>query len=200
MTITAVKLLDSTEYKVMPWKNGLGTTAQIDLCPADGEFPAVLQGNDFFWRLSSATVQSDNPFSQFPGCDRLLAVLHGTGLSLNDKKLLPNEVYHFSGDELIQGNLLGGPVADLGLIFCRKKVQAEMSFYSVAAGNELGLLLRKETHYLFCTEGAFQLSWNEENFKIEAGNCLRLDQTSPTQITIESLQNLKIYLIQISCR
>ncbi|MBM3526239.1 MAG: HutD family protein, partial [Alphaproteobacteria bacterium] len=53
----------------MPWKNGLGRTAEIARAPATGEA--------FDWRLSIATIAADGAFSVFPGCERTLVPIAG---------------------------------------------------------------------------------------------------------------------------
>ena len=50
----------------MPWKNGGGETAEIAVSPPGAAL------DDFDWRLSMARVETDGPFSAFPGIDRTL--------------------------------------------------------------------------------------------------------------------------------
>lgn len=148
------KKISISEYKTMPWKNGLGVTAQIALVPEGASFPE----GDFLWRLSSATVRTSSAFSLFPGCDRLLVVWKGEGLKLNGKLLLPNEPLRFSGEEPIDCELLGDEVNDVGIIFNREKVRAEMTTESLGAGEKKSMGAGQSHHYLFCAEGSFSMS------------------------------------------
>ena len=59
------------DYRLMPWKNGLGTTTEIAIHPAEAD----LAGQPFDWRVSMADVTTDGEFSRFPGYDR--SILHG---------------------------------------------------------------------------------------------------------------------------
>lgn len=59
-----LQIIKKDEYQVMPWKNGKGFTSQIDINPAT----ATLAGQNFLWRISSATIKGSDPFPQFPGC------------------------------------------------------------------------------------------------------------------------------------
>lgn len=102
----------------MPWKNGLGVTAEIDRIPG-GDGP-------YLWRLSQATIQADAPFSVFENYDRWLAVWRGGPIFLNDRKLEPLDPVRFPGDEDVFCRLDGPPALDVGLIFDRTKVNAEM--------------------------------------------------------------------------
>lgn len=133
----------------MPWKNGQGSTEQIDINPAGARFPE----GDFLWRLSSAHVGASGPFSVFPGCDRLLVVLNGQGLSLNGKTMGPFTPFQFSGEESIQADLLQDAVVDLGLIYRRDKVRAEMSVVQIPAMASQEISATSGSAYLYCVSG-----------------------------------------------
>lgn len=101
----------------MQWKNGGGWTAEIDRFP---------QSDRYAWRLSQATVSSDGPFSVFSGYDRWLMVWKGEGLYLNNRRIPPLAPYRFSGDQSIDCRRVGKEILDIGLIFDRTQVNAEM--------------------------------------------------------------------------
>ena len=61
-----MRILRAPDYRVMPWKNGGGTTTEVAVSPEGA-------GLDHFdWRISMARVEQDGPFSTFPGIDRTL--------------------------------------------------------------------------------------------------------------------------------
>lgn len=184
------KKISISEYKTMPWKNGLGVTAQIALVPEGASFPE----GDFLWRLSSATVRTSSAFSLFPGCDRLLVVWKGEGLKLNGKLLLPNEPLRFSGEEPIDCELLGDEVIDVGLIFDHAKVQAEMTTEVLSSGPERNIKVDQGEHYLFCGEGGFIA----QDLTIQEGETLHL--TSGMEIKITSLKGCRYFHIQVRSR
>ena len=72
-----MRLIRSKSYRRMPWKNGGGETTEIAVSPQNASLEA------FDWRVSMARVESDGPFSAFPGIDRTLAVLEGQGIELD---------------------------------------------------------------------------------------------------------------------
>lgn len=109
----------------MKWKNGGGETFEIALSPPDS---SLLHMN-FDWRLSSATVASDGPFSLFPGYERLLVVWQGSGLKLNGEILEPLKVFKFSGDDKMEAELVQGSVRDLGLIYNSQVLEARMQIH-----------------------------------------------------------------------
>lgn len=61
-------------YRVMPWRNGRGSTLEIAREPAKGE--------DFAWRLSLADIDRDGEFSAYRGYRRALALVAGKSLQL----------------------------------------------------------------------------------------------------------------------
>lgn len=98
-----------------PWKNGGGATAEVAVHPAGAGF------DDFAWRISLADVESNGPFSSFPGIDRTLILLHGDGLSLDvDGELhrldARSPMLAFSGDAVTTGTLAGGPIRDCNVM------------------------------------------------------------------------------------
>lgn len=162
-----VKLLKNSQYQMMPWKNGLGMTAQIDIFPEGATFPS----DEFLWRISSATVATSSTFSAFVGCDRWLVAWKGAGLILNDVPLLPQQPLHFAGEEHIHCRLKNEePVVDVGLIYRRDRIEASLQVQYLKKTSTEILCLNSEVAYLFCTQGAFSVAGNF----VEAGDTVKL--------------------------
>ena len=94
------------------WRNGGGWTRELLAWPS---------ANDWRVRVSVADIESDGPFSSFPGVQRFFAVLEGAGVELTvdgrPQQVRPDgAVAHFSGDATTQCRLLGGPTRDLNLM------------------------------------------------------------------------------------
>lgn len=157
-------------YKVMPWKNGRGTTAQIAMDSEQSVFP-----ENFLWRVSSAQVTSNDPFSIFDGCRRALVVVQGQGLLLNDVELKPLVPYFFSGNEQIDCRLIEGPVVDLGVIFNTQKVKVGME---VLKGSEIKLQCSEGIQFLYLVEGDAKFSAGV----LQQGDTLKL--AAPESITL----------------
>lgn len=107
-------LLTPSDYRVMPWKNGAGTTREILAYPSDAD--------DFDWRLSIADVEADGAFSTFPGYARTIMLLEGNGMRLQtddapaveiNRKFDPHE---FDGGARTHCTLLDGPVRDFNVM------------------------------------------------------------------------------------
>ena len=120
------QLLDAGHYRLMPWKNGLGTTHEIAVYPPG----AKLAAGDFLWRVSLADVVSDCDFSLFPGFDRTIALVSGKGMELNfdqtsanARLVVPGASRRFSGEWLTHCRLLDGPVRDFNVMTARGKAE-----------------------------------------------------------------------------
>lgn len=108
-----IEILDSRDFKEMPWKNGKGTTTEL--------FKMTLSSGNLAFRLSKAKVESNGPFSIFPEIERILCLLKGKGLLVEGAQTK----HHFStaytalvfqGEEEIVGTLLEGPVIDFNVM------------------------------------------------------------------------------------
>lgn len=179
------KLLSSSDYRTMPWKNGQGVTEQMAIHPADAIFPK----DRFLWRLSSARIHSRNSFSLFPGFDRVLTVWQGEGLFLNGTKLPAMTPYAFSGDDKIDCEIQGKEVIDVGLIYRRDLFTAEMTVRDflktekMSAGNE--------TQFFFVADGEIFF----QNQKAETGDTFWFQEES-----IEIVPSGKCRCLQITLR
>ncbi|WP_214472805.1 HutD family protein [Mesorhizobium sp. dw_380] len=117
-----MRVLRAADYRVMPWKNGGGTTTEIAVSP-DG---AGL--DDFDWRVSMARVESSGPFSNFAGIDRTLSVLEGEGIVLDiagqpEARLTPaSQPFSFPADMPTSAALIAGPIADLNVMTRRGRM------------------------------------------------------------------------------
>jgi environmental stress-induced protein Ves len=151
---TGMLRISHSNYKMMPWQNGLGVTAEIDRLPA-GDGP-------YLWRFSQAAIRTDASFSIFSGYDRWLAVWRGGPIFLNDLKVAPLEPVRFSGDEDTFCRLADSPVQDVGLIFDRSKVDAKMSVVEGFVN-----LPQSCVHYIF---------------DVESGDTMKFDQAAELSV------------------
>lgn len=112
-----------------PWKNGGGVTRTLAVSPAGAGI------DTFDWRLSAADIDTDGPFSPFPGIDRVLVLLRGTDLVLtvdgHDHPLThPGDRLAFPGEAAVHGRLQAGPTWDLNVMVRRGRVQAQVDVRS----------------------------------------------------------------------
>ncbi|MBC8037326.1 MAG: HutD family protein [Rhizobiales bacterium] len=126
----------AANYRVMPWKNGGGTTTEL--------YVEGSGGAAFLWRVSIADVAADGPFSIFAGYDRHIMAIEGSGMVLNGGPNGPIEVNpkfiprSFSGDWSIDSRLIAGPVRDFNLMSRRESVESSLACIEVTESLQLG--------------------------------------------------------------
>lgn len=116
----------------VPWKNGLGVQYEIT---CDGSLP-----DDWTWRLSTADITQDVPFSSFPGVTREFCVADGNGVVLNingvDHRCEPGSVTTFRGEDVVFATLIDGPMRALNLMV--RDGSISRSLRRGAAGQKIG--------------------------------------------------------------
>ncbi|AOG25145.1 HutD/Ves family protein [Acidovorax sp. RAC01] len=139
-----------------PWKNGGGSTQELACWPPGADM------NRFEWRVSLATVDRPGPFSVFPGIDRQIMLLGGDGLHLRspawEHRLEPRwQPFSFSGDDAVDGAMLGGTSKDFNLMLRRGVWRGALNVVSEAQGpvaGEAGLAMVLEGEWLWSVPGA----------------------------------------------
>jgi environmental stress-induced protein Ves len=135
----------------MRWKNGGGETAEIAVSPPGAALDA------FDWRLSMARVETDGPFSAFPGIDRTLVILEGEGIRLAVGDGTPVtltqdcEPHAFPADTPAVAHLVGGPVADLNFMSRRGRVRHSLARLRLTGPADIA---RVGDMVIFCAEGS----------------------------------------------
>jgi hypothetical protein len=115
-----MRKLDPASFRTMPWKNGGGTTTEILTIPPGASLDA------FHARVSAARIERGGPFSVFAGVDRSLIVTSGEGVTLTrgdggrTTLGVGDAPLEFRGEEPIVASLVGGAVADLGVMTRRE--------------------------------------------------------------------------------
>lgn len=121
--LPAAFVLHFHDHRRMRWKNGAGWTSEVFRFP---------DADDWSWRLSIAEVETDAPFSTFPGVERALVLLEGNGMRLrfddgDTRELLPpGGMQCFSGERPLVGQLVDGPSRDFNLMWKRDQVDAQL--------------------------------------------------------------------------
>lgn len=156
-------------FKVMPWKNGGGETAEIAV------FPPQAGLDDFGWRLSMARVAADGPFSCFEGIDRTLTILDGAGLDLTVESvrhvLTPDSApLRFPGDCPASADLLAGPVTDLNVMTRRGRYSHAVRRERLEVGQ--CLFVSAGFGFFLCQAGSFEAVGASETMSLTADDCL----------------------------
>lgn len=134
-----------------PWKNGLGVQYEI-VC--DGSLP-----DDWTWRLSTADITQDVPFSVFPGVNREFCVADGNGVVLTingvDHRCEPGSVTKFRGDDVVFATLIDGPMRALNLMV--RDGASEKHLHVVRAGGSIDMA---KADAVVAVNGAVKLQQN----------------------------------------
>jgi len=108
----SVEIQRAVNRTPQPWKNGLGVQYEI---ACDGSLP-----DDWTWRLSTADITQDVPFSVFPGVNREFCVADGNGVVLTingvEHRCEPGSITKFRGDDEVFAKLIDGPMKALNLM------------------------------------------------------------------------------------
>ncbi len=161
--------LRPSDYRLMPWKDGGGSTTEIAIAPAGAGL-----AEPFLWRVSSARVEASGPFSRFPGQARSLLLLEGAGLLLTigskarQRLKHPGQVVTFAGDDAVDATLIQGPCTDFGLIHDPRRVQATLEWLTL--GREATTISLASTTLLFAPWGAVRV--DPLGLQLEHRECL----------------------------
>jgi environmental stress-induced protein Ves len=128
-------LLPRDGQRVLPWRNGGGSTREVAVEPDAGA------ACGFRWRVSVARVEADGPFSAFPGVDRTLWLLAGAGMELHVEGAVhrlsaPFASLTFRGEAAVQARLRAGATEDLNVMVDRARCRVAAEVLQLAAGEE----------------------------------------------------------------
>ena len=153
-----IRLVQPSEHRVMPWKNGFGTTTEIAIDPPDADV-----GGRFRWRLSIADIQRSGPFSAFPGYQRTIKVIsgHGMDLAVADRPARRLErlfdPFVFSGDSAAECRLLDGPIRDFNLMVERSSLRSHLEVLHLETTPCL-LAPASDSRIIHCFDGGVELA------------------------------------------
>ncbi|NKJ71401.1 HutD family protein [Rhizobium leguminosarum bv. viciae] len=178
-----MRILRASDHKRMPWKNGKGETVEIAVFPPDASI------NDFDWRISMATVAEDGPFSIFPGIDRTLAILDGSGMVLdvegNSPVLLTtaSDPLAFPADVPVAARLEDGAITDLNVMTRRDGLAHTLIRIDVDGSKAVPL--PPSTCLLLCHRGALSFRRGDDTGALAAGDALLIDDAAATVLEID---------------
>lgn len=107
-----MRIQRATDCEPQPWRNGRGIQYEIT---ANGPAP-----DGWTWKLSTADITEDVPFSSFPDVSRQFCVADGNGVILTIDRIehacRPGSVTPFDGDADVHATLIDGPMKALNLM------------------------------------------------------------------------------------
>ncbi|OHV76889.1 HutD family protein [Rhizobium sp. LCM 4573] len=165
-----MQVLRAADHKRMPWKNGGGETVEIAV------FPPGAGLDEFDWRISTATVAADGPFSSFAGVDRTLSILSGAGLMLSIEDRAPvtldrnSPPCSFSADKPTSARLLGGAITDLNVMTRRGRYTHHVRRLEIPCG----ITPSPDIRLVLCNQGKLRVSTSASELTLDALDCLIL--------------------------
>ena len=138
----------------MPWRNGGGETVEVAIHPPGADMEA------FDWRISTAGVATDGPFSAFSNIDRTLLVLAGGPMELAVAGQSPilldqrSEPFAFPGDAPTTAALKGAPVTDLNVMTRRGRFAHAVRKLDLAGPEPIDR--GRDVCIMYCWEGGIE--------------------------------------------
>lgn len=180
-----IKLLSPLAYRVLPWKNGGGSTTEIAVEPEGATWEA------FDWRVAIADIRESGPFSSFPGIDRSIMLIdapRGTAMELRidgrRAALNPRTFVDFPGEATTEGILYvdptpagsggTGPVAGPGAVrdfnvMSRRGVVRHRRGCQLLSHNEVYRMGGVDTRIAYVAAGTAELIHAQNSRMLNAG-------------------------------
>jgi environmental stress-induced protein Ves len=179
-----INWIDSSQFIIQPWKNGLGETLELIRRPD----PQALDG--FLLRLSMAWVKTSGPFSNFPGIDRHLILVEGEKLELKRENgdllnLRKHGMVSFAGEENISCQV-SDPCRDFNVMVKRGWKEAKVRILHLP---KKGTLRVSSNSYLYQLSGELKY----QNMTKSTDTLWQID----SDIEIESLSDSTSILINL---
>jgi environmental stress-induced protein Ves len=175
-----VTLIRGAELVAAPWKNGGGLTREVAAFPPGAALDA------FVWRVSIAEVAAPGAFSTFAGVDRVLVLLAGAGMMLEEaggrsvSLKAPLDIARFAGEAAIEAQLVAGATRDFNLMVRRGAAMGEVSVVGGDASSTR--TLDADVVLLFCAVGSIAVTLGahpavglsvDDTLRIDAPDALR---------------------------
>lgn len=154
-------MIAQSQYRRAMWKNGLGHTDEIAIYPEGSE----LKSGNFLWRISTARIERNSPFSLFPHHDRTLVILRGEGVRLQHAlegnqesvEVPMGEPYDFPGDVASECELIDGPVQDLSVFVRKGEVESMVEFIRLDAEDSHEWVPAGRWNFAFLAQGTAEV-------------------------------------------
>lgn len=167
-----MRVIRASENRRVRWKNDGGWTTEIARDPADGD--------RFRWRISIAEIERDGLFSSFPGIDRELLLLDGSGIELDIDDASPLrltqrfERVRFSGEASVGCRLLAGRTRDFNVMADRAIVRAD-TFARPLVGSMVIFREAGVEWFVYVFAGHANARANAQEIALAAGDGLHVD-------------------------
>jgi environmental stress-induced protein Ves len=178
-----MRIIHAGDCKTTPWKNGGGSTTEIAVGPAGASL------DNFDWRISMARVASDGPFSDFPGIDRTLAVIKGSGMILTIGAGAPATLssganpVSFAGDTPTSARLTAGEITDLNVMTRRGRFSHRVERVAKPTACNFG---NDDIAVVLSFDGATTVTFEEDSATLDHGEAAVASRTTAAGFRIST--------------
>lgn len=194
-----MRIIRRADQRAMPWKNGGGVTTEIAVFPADAGL------DDFHWRVSTARVEQDGPFSLFPGVDRSLSLLEGEGITLKVQGRVPFGMTRrcaplvFAADVPTEATLMSGPITDLNVMTRRDRYESDVRLVEIAG--KLVLEAVDEVTILIADGDGLRVATGDRTDALRQGDAVLIDVGETATLTArETVCAIAIAIAPVAAR
>jgi environmental stress-induced protein Ves len=185
----SLRVLDPRDYRVMPWRNGLGTTTEIAVAPPGAAL------DEFVWRVSVAEIGASGPFSAFPGYDRVLMQLEGAPMMLShdgggEHRLALLEPYRFAGELATRCTLDAPPARDFNVMVRRDVARAEV----VVRTFEKGAWGRAEATLVYVLRGSLSVEVDGRHHAVAVAETLVATNVTPMVVKATATTTVSLFV------
>ncbi len=187
-------ILTPNHFQTSQWSGG--STTQLYIFPPNATYAA----RNFELRISTAKVEAEeSTFTALPGIDRKLMILEGaitiTHEGQYSRHLKPFEVDEFSGDWKTTAI---GTCTDFNVMTTGKQ-QSEL--YHIAKEASSSYTLKPKTAcknlFLYTTSGTIHLQLVDENYVLETGNLMVIENDYVSSIYINSANDFGLVVLEM---
>jgi environmental stress-induced protein Ves len=174
MNAARITRLAPSTYRRTPWKNGGGVTIDIAWASRAGCETGGWSG--MLWRFGRTAIQTEAPFSDLGGFDRLQMVVAGRGLVLQTPTSEidlrePLVAVRFAGETPIVSRLEAGPVEVVNLIADRSYAAIDLVLLAAGIPRQLG----RGIHVCYASHEACTARCNGVVHDLAAGHALQIE-------------------------
>ncbi len=181
-------------FSTSQWAGGSST--QLYIFPANTSYTE----RNFELRLSTAKVEvAESTFTALPGIHRKLMILEGeiniTHEGQYSKYLKPFEVADFSGDWKTTAI---GTCTDFN-VMTKGLRQSELYYLAMGAISSYGLKPKGSFNnlFLYATSGTIHLQLMDEDYILETGNLMVIENGSISSISITSADDFGLVVVEV---
>ncbi|HYX34617.1 MAG TPA: HutD family protein [Oligoflexus sp.] len=161
-------------YRIMPWKNGAGSTTELLISPRGSSVQA-----GFDWRISLAQVPASGPFSCFPDYQRTIMLLRGDPMQLvhqdhGEHLLQAFQPYDFHGALTTTGILTGQPVEDFNVMIRDHLGRASIEVYRGTENTEFPTQTADQ-QFIWSWSGEAKVAVGQQNYEIKEQESLLIE-------------------------